>query len=79
MVIFQSGPTVKIAFDIWLCGELRSRRGKIGFLHQHDDGFAYVRKRERPHGDLLGVSGATSLPPRVTKRSKCHDRRILMV
>lgn len=38
-------------------------------FHQQDDGFAPVRSRGTPHGDLAGVSRMTSPPPRVPKWS----------
>ena len=43
-------------------GQVRSEKGEKGNFHQRDDGFAFVRLRATPYGDLLGVSGTTSLP-----------------
>jgi len=51
-------------------GVLRSKKGKKGHFHRHDDGFASVRSRGTPHGDLLGVSGTTSLPLKGPKTVK---------
>jgi hypothetical protein len=46
-------------------------------FQQRDDGFARVRTRDRPQGDLFGVSGAAFRPPRVPRRSKWLDRGII--
>ena len=45
-------------------------RSKKGHFHEHDDGFASVRSRGTPHGDLLGVSGTTSMPLKGPKTVK---------
>ncbi len=51
-------------------GEVRSRKGKEGPCHQREDGFASVKSRGTPHGDLIGVSGTTSLPLKGSKTVK---------
>ena len=51
-------------------GVVRLKRGKRGRFHQHDERFASVRSRGTPHGDLLGVSGTTSLPLKGPKTVK---------
>jgi hypothetical protein len=51
-------------------GVVTSRREEKGLFHQHGDGFASVRSRGTPHGDLLGVSGTTSLPLKGPKTVK---------
>jgi len=51
-----------ITVDGVAAGVLRSEKGKKGPFHQHDDGFAWVRSRGNPHGDLSGVSAAASQP-----------------
>jgi hypothetical protein len=51
-------------------GEVRSETGQNGPLHQRDDGFACVRLRGKPHGDLFGVSGPIALPLKGAKKVK---------
>ena len=51
-------------------GEVRSEPGKKGLSWQHDDGFAWVRSRGTPRGDLLAVSRATCAPLKGSKTVK---------
>ncbi len=51
-------------------GEVRSETGNKGSSYQRHDGFAWVRSRGTPHGNVSGVSGATLLPLKGAKRVK---------
>jgi|GEM_PF-1982079 len=62
-------------FDALTEREVRLETGKKGLSCQHDDGFASVRSRGTRHGDLFGVSGATSQPPKGPKTPKIARAR----
>jgi hypothetical protein len=51
-------------------GGLRSETGEKGLLQQHGDGLASVTSSGIPHGDLSGVSRATSVPLKGPKTVK---------
>ena len=51
-------------------GVIRSETEKKGLFHQHDDGLAWVRSRDTRRGNLIGVSGATSLTLKGAKTVK---------
>ncbi len=51
-----------ILIDLEAYGEVRSKTRKIRFCQQHDYGFACVRSRRTPCGDLFGVIGAIFRP-----------------
>ncbi len=53
------------------------KQKKRGLFHQHDDDFACVDSRGTRDGDLCGVSGGTSLLPRVQQLPKWEDSSII--
>ncbi len=57
LIAFQNMDTVKIVFDICLCGELLSTGGNNRLFQQRADGFAPVGSCRRLCGDLSRVRG----------------------
>ncbi len=54
LVLFQSGPTLKIVLDQTESGEVRSETVKYRLFHQTDDGFAFIGSCGQRYGAFSG-------------------------